>query len=282
MAVAGVVAVGAATAIASSASKNKAAKKAASQQAEAANAASDYERQYTEEAKNLQKEQYDRTRQDLLGNQSTLNANYQPFLNTGTAANNQLGYALGLGGTGTGEAGQLVKPFTMADFQQDPGYAFRLSEGQKALDRVSAAKGKYYSGGAIKALSDYNQGQAAQEYQSAYDRYRNNMSDIYTRLSGTANTGLNAANSMANVGLNTQNQLNSAGQNYANKVGSYLTGLGENVGENTIGAGNAHAAGTMGQGQAWSTGIQGVGSSIIGGMGGGAGAAGGSMMGGFM
>lgn len=234
---------------------SNASKKAASQQAAAAAEASRIEGEKTGEATALQKEQYDRARADLLANQATQNANYQPYLTTGTAANNQLGYALGLGGTGTGEAGSLAKAFTMADYEADPGYAFRLAEGQKALDRVTAAKGKYYSGGAIKGLTDYNQGMASQEYSNAYDRYRNNQSDLYSRLKGTSDTGFNAATGMANVGANTQQALNSAGMNYANQSGSYLTGLGTQQGENAIGAGNARAAGTIGQGQAWVTGI---------------------------
>jgi len=36
---------------------------------------------------------------------------------------------------GIGAGGELVRGFTMGDYQADPGYAFRLSEGQKALDR---------------------------------------------------------------------------------------------------------------------------------------------------
>ena len=32
-------------------------------------------------------------------------------------------------------------PFGMDKFTQDPGYAFRLSEGMKALDRTAAARG---------------------------------------------------------------------------------------------------------------------------------------------
>ena len=267
MAIAGIAAVGVATAVGSAVSKNKAAKKSASQQAEAANAASDYQREYTGQAIDAQQAQYDRARKDLLDNQAAIKASYDPYMSTGMAANNQLGYAMGLGGTGTGEAGALARPFTMADFEADPGYAFRLAEGQKALDRVTSAKGKYYSGGAVKALSDYNQGMATDEYTKAYDRYTKNQSDLYGRLSGVRDAGMNATGSVANLSSNTQGQLNAAGQNYANQVGGYLTGLGNNVGSNTIQAGNAHAAGTAGSGQAWSTGIQGVGNSVIGAMG---------------
>lgn len=279
MAIAGVVAVGAVAAVGSSVAKSNASKKAASQQAEAANSASAIEKDYTGQAQDLQKEQYDRARKDLLDNQTSNAAMYKPYMDTGTAANSQLTYGLGLGGTGTGEAGALVKPFTMGDFEADPGYQFRLAEGQKALDRVTSAKGKYFSGGAVKSLDDYNQGMATDEYGKAYDRYNTNMSNIYTRLAATRDAGMNATGSVMNSSLNTQAMLNSAGQDYANQVGGYLTGLGKNVGENTMGAGNAHAAGTIGQGDAWSTGIKGVGGAITQGMGMAGG--GGSMMGGM-
>ncbi len=270
------LAAAATSAIGGGIAKSQAAKHAASQQAEAANEASRIEQERTTAANKIQQDQYDRARQDITQNQATNVANYDPFLKTGTAANNQLGYSLGLGGTGNGEAGALAKPFTMADYQADPGYAFRLSEGQKALDRVTSAKGKYFSGGAVKGLTDYNQDSASQEYQSAYDRYTKNQSDLYSRLSGVAGNGMTAANNIATTGLNSQQLLNSAGQNYANQSGGNLTGLGAQEGENTIGAGNAHAAGTIGQGQAWVTGLNGLSTAISNyvGQGQGAGAAG--------
>jgi len=244
-----------ATSIIKSVIGSNAAKSAASQQAAGAAEASRIEREKTDQALGLQKSQYDQIRQDLLANQSSQNTNYQPFLNTGTAANNQLAYALGLGGTGTGEAGALAKPFTMADFQQDPAYQFQLAEGQKALDRVSAAKGKYFSGGAIKDLSAYNQGMANTGFQQAYNNYNTNQTNLYNRLAGVSTSGQNAATGIANVGANTQSQLGNAGQNYANQSGSYLTGLGTQQGDNAMGAANARAAGKIGSGQAWITGI---------------------------
>jgi len=49
------------------------------------------------------------------------------------------------------------EPFTMDKFQADPGYAFRLSEGQKALERSAAARGGLLSGGTGKALQRFGQ-----------------------------------------------------------------------------------------------------------------------------
>ena len=58
------------------------------------------------------------------------------------------------------------------NFQADPGYAFRLSEGMKALERSAAARGGLLSGGAGKAFQRYGQDLASQEYGSAFDRFQ--------------------------------------------------------------------------------------------------------------
>jgi len=210
-----------------------ASKKAGKQQAAAADAA-------TEE----QRRQYDQTRSD-----------YEPFRQAGLSGNNQLSYLLGLNqtpytsqneagedvtidpysniNTGMGNFGSLSKSFGMEDYQADPGYAFRLAEGQKALERTMGAKGKYFSGQAIKGLTDYNQESASQEYGNAYNRYNTNQTNLYNRLAGISGSGQTATNSLASVGQNTANQ----------------------IGENLMGAGNARAAGTIGSANAWSTGL---------------------------
>jgi hypothetical protein len=216
-----------------------------------ANAANKAAGQQTGAAANAtreQRRQYDLTRGDLLKQQEQTRADSLPFLQTGQAGNIELARLLGIGGDAATEGyGSLAKPFTMADYEADPGYAFRLSEGMKALDRVNASKGKYFSGQAIKGLTDYNQASASQEYQNAYDRYRNNQTDLYNRLTGVTDRGVNAAGGIANSGMQTQNTLAGAGQNKVNQIN-----------ENTIGAGNAKAAGTIGSAQAWITGLNDV------------------------
>ena len=57
--------------------------------------------------------------------------------------------------------------FGMEQFQQDPGYAFRLAEGQKALERSAAARGGLMSGAALKAATRYGQEMGSQEFQNA-------------------------------------------------------------------------------------------------------------------
>lgn len=79
--------------------------------------------------------------------------------------------------------------FNPGDLTQDPGYQFRLQEGQKALERSLAAKGLGTSGRALKAAQEYGQGLADTTYNEAYNRWlqqnqqnigvAGNMSDIY-------------------------------------------------------------------------------------------------------
>ncbi len=133
--------------------------------------------------------------------------------------------------------GDLNRDFTMADYHADPGYQFRLDQGNQALERSAAARGVLASGGTLKGLTDYSQGAASQEYSNAYNRFNNDRTQRFNRLSTLAGTGQTAANSM-----------NQASQNYSS-----------NYGANTIGAGNAASAGYMAQGNAVNSGLSTIG-----------------------
>ena len=69
-------------------------------------------------------------------------------------------------------AASKYTPFGMEQFQADPGYGFRLREGQQALDRQAAARGGLISGGALKAATRYGQEMGSQEYTNAFNRYQ--------------------------------------------------------------------------------------------------------------
>lgn len=118
------------------------------------------------------------------------------------------------------EFGSLLKPFGMSDYEADPGYGFRLSEGLKAIQNSAAARGGLLSGAALKGISRYGQDMASQEYGNAYARYNQNQNNVYNRLSGVSSTGANAAGQIAGLGANT------AG----------------GIAQNQIGVGNAQAA----------------------------------------
>lgn len=140
--------------------------------------------------------------------------NLYPWLAQGGQAGSQLNYLMGLGSptatgvnTAMGGYGSLATPFSQTNWQMDPGYAFRLQQGQQALERSAAAKGMTLSGAQQKALTAYGQGMGSQEYQNAYNRYQTDQGNLYNRLAGISGTGLQAGSALAGVGQNVANQI---------------------------------------------------------------------------
>lgn len=135
-------------------------------------------------------------------------------------------------GTGSQAAdfGSLAKPFSMSDFQLDPGIQFQTQQGNLALTNSAAAKNGVLSGGALKDFIAYNQGMAGTGYQSAYDRYMANKQFTLGSLMGQAQLGQTAASNGS-----------TGGSSYASGISGTITG-----------AGNAGAAGTMGAANALS------------------------------
>ena len=171
------------------------ARSAAATQADAANRASDLQRQTYQE-------------------QTALNA---PYREAGITGQNRLMDLLGLSGnTNNANYGQYSGAPTAADIQTDPGYAFRLSEGQKALDRSAAARGGLISGGALKAATRYGQDMGSQEYQNAFNRYQTNRTNALQPLANLQSVGVNATNQQAaqagQYGVNAGNAITQGGQ----------------------------------------------------------------------
>jgi len=100
-------------------------------------------------------------------------------------------------------------PFGMTQFQADPGYAFRMSEGMKGLERSAAARGGLLSGSMLKGIQRFGQDLGSQEYQNAFNRYQTER-----------NARLNPLQSLAGVGQTTSQQLGQAGTGFANTVGN--------------------------------------------------------------
>jgi hypothetical protein len=62
--------------------------------------------------------------------------------------------------------------WSLDNLAQDPGYQFRLKQGQEAITSAAGAGGNRLSGGTLKALAEYGQGLASEEAGKAYDRFR--------------------------------------------------------------------------------------------------------------
>lgn len=120
--------------------------------------------------------------------------------------------------------GKYARDFGMEDFQQDPGYAFRMSEGLKALDRQAAARGGLISGAALKGAQRFGQEAASQEYTNAFNRYQTNRANQLQPLESLMRTSQTSANTLGTA------------------AGNYAQGAGEAY----MGAGNARASGYLG------------------------------------
>jgi len=191
-----------------------AAKDAAKTQAQATEAAAAVQKDVAREQLDLQRRMYEEGV-----------ARQQPFLEAGQGALNQL---IPLASEYT--------PFGMQQFEQDPGYQFRLEEGLKALDRQAAARGGLISGGAMKAARErYGQGLASQEYQNAFNRYQAERA-----------ARLQPLQSLAGVGQTTAQQLGAAGQAYGQGASNVLGQMGTNVGNLMTAGAQARASGYVG------------------------------------
>ena len=129
--------------------------------------------------------------------------------------------------------------FGAGDYQADPGYAFRLAEGQKALDRQAAARGGLISGGALKAATRFGQDMGSQEYQSAYNRALTGYNTDVAR----ENQLYNRQAALAGIGQTSTNLVGQAGQNYATNVGNLMTGAGAATAAGQVGMANALTGG---------------------------------------
>ncbi len=148
-------------------------------------------------------------------------ANQAPWLKAGQEALTQME-------TGTRPGGEFAKPFTMADYQADPGYQFRLQQGQQGIQNQAAAQGQFYSPNFINSATRFNQDQASQEYGNAYNRYVSNQTNTFNRLA-----------SLSGLGQTSANQIGTAGQNYATNAGNAGMASAQARGQGAVGATNA-------------------------------------------
>jgi hypothetical protein len=161
------------------------------------------------EANALQKYQYDTTRADQA-----------PWRAAGEASLNRL--------MGLLNDGSLTSKFAGQNVQNEPGYAFGLAEGQRAINNSAAARGGMGTA-SLQAGSKWAQDYAGTKYGEAFNRAqveKQNMLDPLYRMAGFGSAA-NTANAMA-------------GQNYANNVGNNLMSNANAQGAAGIAQGNIY------------------------------------------
>lgn len=167
----------------------------------------------------------DAVNRDTAETKGTYNTLFQPYTDLGSTAAGKLN-------------GALQDPFKF-NLQDDPGYAFRLKQGADAVSKSAAAAGGAVSGGALKALTQYGQGFASNEYSNAFARNQQQLQNLFQ---GTG-IGLNAATTQAGGIAN-------ANQNETGLTTNLLNNNSALASQNFTGAGNAAAAGTVGSANA--------------------------------
>ena len=131
--------------------------------------------------------------------------------------------------------------FNNEEMYRDPGYGFRLSEGQRAMAHSNGAgRGGLVSGMSLKAMQDYAQNSASGEYNNAYNRALTS----YNTGVASENQLYNRQAGLAGIGQSATNLTNAAGANNANAVGGYMTS-----------GAAANAAGTVGMANAANSGL---------------------------
>lgn len=237
-----------------------ASKKAAKAQEEAAGQASEVAKESTDKQLELMRQIWEQQQKDQA-----------PYLQQGQNAIGKLS-DLTLGGdgfksyissqginSGAGGYNDFLRSRGLANGQfntNNPQYQFLQKQGMQALDRSAAARGMGYSGAQLKALNEYGQGLASQQYDKEYARAANEYNDIYNRAAQEYGNYYNRLAALSQGGQQAAQSLGGIGSNYsanaANTLGSLSSQLQNNIGQGA----NARASGYIGKANAIGGGIQ--------------------------
>jgi hypothetical protein len=152
---------------------------------------------------------------------------------------------------------------TGATEQNDPGYQFRLSQGTDAIDRSAAASGNLFTGGTGKALTQFGQDYASNEYGNVYNRAMGQYAQNYNIFNNNQANQFNRLAAISGIGQTTANQLGVFGQQAANNVGNIDLATGQQIGNNLNNAGAARGSGYVGGANAWSGALGGASSNLM-------------------
>lgn len=122
----------------------------------------------------------------------------------------------------SGALGPEAQAAAYQEYQESPGVAFQREQGTKAATQAAAASGNLGGGSRLKAISEFNQGLALQDFQNQFNQ-----------LGAVSQTGLGAAGALSGAG-----QQFAAGQSQTLQQGAA-----------------AQAQGTIGQAQAFQSGV---------------------------
>lgn len=170
---------------------------------------------------------------------------------------------------GASSSSPLMQPWnqtfqapTAVTEQNDPGYQFRLQQGEKALDMGAAASGNLLTGGTANAEQQYGQNYASNEYSNVYNRALQDYSTNYNTFEANQANQYNRLASMAGVGQTTASQINNNISSGTTTAASTMGSAANAIGANINNAAAATASGYVGGANAISNGITGMGNTV--------------------
>jgi len=181
------------------------------------------------------------------------NTAMQPYLDTGKAALRSLYETADSGG---GAAPTFEAP-TAETFTTDPGYQFRLREGQRALENNASSRGSLHSINTLQGIGEYSQNYASNEFGNVYNRslssYGANLQAYmanqdakqrrFANLYNVANMGYASANSYADRAMQRASLYSQIQTTGASQYGNWLTDGANANAAGIIGVANAQNAG---------------------------------------
>ena len=150
----------------------------ANKQAKAAQNAAKTQAKAADKSSQIQKDMFDQVRSDL-----------NPYRTAGSDALAQLMGKMQPNGF-------FNQTYSGQDIYDDPSYQFRVNQGNNAIQGSAAAQGGLLSGATLKALQNYGQESASQEYQNAYNRFNADQTNQYNRLSNLVGIGQREKNNL--------------------------------------------------------------------------------------
>jgi len=148
---------------------------------------------------------------------------------------------------GRGALGTLQEKMAAGpgEFKEDPGYQFRLSQGNDNILSNAAATGSLASGRTLKALTEYGQDYASNEYDKFINRYYQSLTP-YQSLAGLGQT---TATNLGQQGISTGNAVASNITSAGNNLANLYQGTASQLGQIYTNTGNNLASSYMNQGK---------------------------------
>lgn len=119
-----------------------------------------------------------------------------------------------------------MKAFSTEDFNKgiDPGYQFRLQQGQDLAKRQGNVGGGLVGGNVMKGLEDYTQQSASQEFMNAFNRSETGKQNVFNRLASIAGLGQTSVGQTTQAGTAAGNTLAALGVAGGNAAAGGYTG----------------------------------------------------------